>query len=367
MRVTNFLIGLLVTIVLSACSKEEVQLPERIRAVKTVVVAERASGQMRTFAGTVEPVDKSTLSFEVSGLVQSISVEAGDAVKQGEVLAVLDKQPFELNLESAKAALSQTRAQLEEKRAAFERERRIQEQDADATSAKAVEQARAAYESKREGVNYGQAQVVLAKRDLKNTELRAPVDGTISERHVEPHEEIHRGLAVLSVFVEGAMEVAVGVPENMIGGVYPDLLGEVQLPTRPDQPYLAVVTEVGSIATSANAFTVKARIRDVDDNVKPGMTAELTLAFSSEEIKASYLLPVQAIAPGAGADERFVYVFDSATSTVKKTQVATLGLVGDQIMVADGVGPGDIVVVAGVTFLRDGQTVKLMHPAQSES
>ena len=141
-------------LLLSACSKEETPIPERIRAVKTIVVAERASGQLRKFAGTVEPTDTSTLSFEVSGLIQTIDVKAGDSVGKGEVLAVLDKQPFKLNLESAKASLSQARAQLDEKHAGYERERRIQQQDPGATSEKAVEQARMGYESSRENVSY---------------------------------------------------------------------------------------------------------------------------------------------------------------------------------------------------------------------
>ncbi len=62
---------LLVALLLSACQKEVVEPAERIRAVKTILVADRASGQMRKFPGTVEPVDTSSISFEVTGLVQA--------------------------------------------------------------------------------------------------------------------------------------------------------------------------------------------------------------------------------------------------------------------------------------------------------
>ena len=66
------------------------------------------------------------------------------------------------------------------------------------------------------------------------------------------------------VFVEGAMEANVSIPENMIADVYLGLRGEVRL---ADTVYQAVVSEVGSAATSANAFPVKATIVDADEPI----------------------------------------------------------------------------------------------------
>ena len=357
---------LLVALLLSACQKEVIEPVKRIRAVKTILVADRASGQMRKFPGTVEPVDTSSISFEVTGLVQEVHIKVGDKFKQGEALAVLDKKPFELNVESARAALSRARAQFKEKKSAYDRERRIQAQDSGATTQKAVEQARAAYEGTQQNVNYSQAQLDLAKRDLEKTELRAPFDGVVSARHVEPFEEVSRGKPVFDVFVEGVLQVAVSIPENMIDDIYAGLRGEVRLSNRPDAVYHAVVSEVGSAATSANAFPVKANINDADKHVRPGMTAELTLLFSREEEgETAYLVPVQALVPGREKDDRHVFVFDSETSTVRKTVVQGKGIVGNQAIITNGIAPGDIIVVAGVPFLRDDQEVKLLNPSHA--
>lgn len=365
-RVSAHLVStLLVAALTSACEKEVVEPPERIRAVKTIVVAERASGQMRKFPGTVQPVDTSSISFEVSGLVHVIDVDRGDKVKEGEVLAVLDKKPFELNVESAKAALSRAQARLTEKKSGYDRERRIQSQDPGATTQKAIDQARAAYESTRQNVSYNQAQLDLAKRDLAKTELHSPFDGVVSARHIEPFEEVSRGKPVLNLFVEGAMEVAVGVPENMIGDVYAGLRGEVRLPNRPDDVYHAVVSKVGSAATSANAFPVEANIQNADVHVRPGMTAELALLFARDGEEAAYLVPLQSIAPGLPKAERYLYVFDPASSTVRKTIVEGTGMIGDQAIITAGIEPGDVIVVAGVPFLRDGQQVKLLSSTQA--
>ena len=361
---THFVSTLLVAALTSACEKEVVEPPERIRAVKTIVVAERASGQLRKFPGTVQPVDTSSISFEVTGLVHEIGVDRGDKVKEGEVLAVLDKKPFELNVESAKAALSRAQARLTEKKSGYDRERRIQSQDPGATTQKAVDQARAAYESTRQNVSYSRAQLDLANRDLAKTELRSPFDGVVSDRHIEPFEEVSRGKPVLDLFVEGAMEVAVGVPENMIGDVHVGLRGEVRLPNRPDDVYHAVVSKVGSAATSANAFPVEATIQNVDVHIRPGMTAELALLFARHGEEAAYLVPLQSMAPSLPTDERYLYVFDPGSSTVRKTIVKGRGVIGDQVIITAGIEPGDVIVVAGVPFLRDGQKVKLMGSTQ---
>lgn len=351
------------TFLISACGGETAQPVERVRAVKTILVADRASGQLRKFPGTLEPVDNSVLSFEVSGLVQAVNASAGDRFEEGQVLAVIDKQPFELNVESARAALARALAQLAEKETAYERELRIQAQDAGATTQRAVDQARAAYESVRQSVSLNRAQLDLARRDLRNAELRAPFDGVVSERRIEPFEEVRRGQPVFDLFVEGAMEAAVAIPENMIGGVYQGLKGEVRLPNR-DKVYQAAVSEIGSAATAGNAFPVKATITNADANLRPGMTAELTLLFALEdEGQSGYLVPVRALAPGQDPSDRHVYVYDASTSTVRKTEVQEAGLLGDQVIITSGIAPGDVVVVAGVPFLRDGQRVTLMNPA----
>jgi RND family efflux transporter MFP subunit len=362
----SFLSTLSGAFLLAACDREVVEPPERIRAVKTIVVAERASGQLRKFPGTVQPVDTSSISFEVTGLVEEIRVDRGDKVKSGEVLAVLDKKPFELNVESAAASLSRAQAQLEEKKSASERERRIQRADPGATTQKAVEQARAAYESTRQNVSYNRAQLDLARRDLENTELRSPFDGVVSARHVEPYEEVARGKPVLELFVAGAMEVAIRVPENMIKDVYLGLRGEMRLPNRPDDVYQAVVSRVGSVAVSANTFPVEANINDADEHVLPGVTAELSLLFAREQEAPAYLVPLPAVAPGSAEGARYyVYLFDRETSTVREAPVDITGMVGDQAIVTKGLAPGDIIVVAGVPFLRNGQEVKLMNPSQA--
>lgn len=358
---TNRLICLLLaSLLLGACTQEVAEPEERIRAVKTIVVADLASDQQRKFPGTVEPVTSSNLSFEVNGVIQAMQVDVGDRFKKGEVLASLDNKPFQIKLESARAALSRAGAQLKEKKSAYERELRIQTEDPGATTEKTVEQTRAAYDSQVQNVSYSRAQLGLAERDLINTELRAPFDGIVSARHFDPSEVADRGVHVLKVNTEDAMQVAVSVPEQMINKVYTGLKGQVFLSNRPDEPYEAVVSEVGSAATTANAFPVTAVISDADERVRPGMTAELRLVFADAEMQIAYLIPGAAFLPGIDKNDHHVYLFDAETSHVRKTAVQVRGIQGNHVIVTQGIAPGDVLVVAGVPFLSDGQEVKLL-------
>ena len=356
--VLTVLAGLLV-----GCAEEPPPLPERIRAVKTILVTERATGQARQFPGVIEPVDTSSISFEVSGVVQEVRVETGDAVNVGQVLATLDRKPFELSVASSKANLSRTQAQVEEAKSNYDRENRIYAQDPGATTKKAIEQARATYESKRQSVSYARAQLDLALRDLEKTTLLAPFEGVVATRDVEPFEEVIRGEPIFELFIEGAMQVAVQIPEDMIDDVYVGQPAQIRLPTLDDRVLHGAVTEVGSTAQGANAFPVKATIGASDSRIRPGITAELSVLLPRQFETIAYLVPVTALAPGEDDLNASLYVFDPATSTVNRIGVTNRGIIGDLVAVEGEIKPGDVVVVAGVSFLSDGQRVKLLEPS----
>ncbi|MBT8370492.1 MAG: biotin/lipoyl-binding protein, partial [Deltaproteobacteria bacterium] len=83
---------------LTAC-KEEVEIVEQVRTLKTITVSEMATKQIRKFSGIVNAVDSSNLSFEVGGNVKTVHVDIGDRVRKGQILAVLDKEPYRLDVD----------------------------------------------------------------------------------------------------------------------------------------------------------------------------------------------------------------------------------------------------------------------------
>ena len=87
------------------------------------------------------------------------------------------------------------------------------------------------------------------------------------------------------------------------------------------------------------------------------------LRLPQAQTAASYFVPLSAIAPGDGSGEGFVFVYDPASSTVRRTPVRSAGPLASNMVAVTGLNVGDIIATAGVNFLVDGQRVKLMEPA----
>lgn len=357
----NALLILSIYLVLFGCEEDAAPPIERIRAIKAITVTERASGINRKFPGSVEAVDKSSLSFEVSGNVKELRVKVGDTVKRGQVIATLDRRPFELNVQAAEAEVKRVQVDLNNRKKNFQRLEGISKVDTGAVSQRSLDQATAAYESAYNTLSYSKTQLNLATRDLEKTNLSTPFDAVIAVRHVEPFQEVARGQPIYDIFMEGAMEVVIDIPETIIGNIYLGLPAQIRFPKSPDRVYEGIISEVSSTAGTASTFPVKAVIKDTGGKIRPGMSAEVNLVLSSSDEETGFLIPYHAFVPADKETASSIFVFDPKTSTVRKTQVETQASVDNNIVVTKGVKPGDIVAIAGVSYLRDGQKVKLLE------
>ena len=348
---------LCIAVVLTAC-KEKEEIVEVIRAIKTVTVEEQAEEQIRKLSGIVAAVDSSGLSFEVGGLVKKVEVDIGDRVKTDQLLAVLDPEPYQLDVDAIQAELAKARDNVSKTKAEFQRQKRIFEQGAGAE--RYVEVSEYNYKAARSAVKYEIARLDQAKRNLRKTKLIAPYDGTIAWRDVEPNEEVRTGQKILEINATGEMEVELAVPESTIDRIQVDDRTTVTFPTLPDARVNGRITYIGSAAIKANAFPVKVLLLDPVREIKPGMTAEANLSIKDEEQEPGFLVPIQAILPSAEARQGYAFVYAADTSTVKKTPIRYSGIQKGLAIVNEGLAEGDVIAVAGVSFLADGLQVKLM-------
>lgn len=346
---------------LTACGEPPPPPAETVRAIRTITVSEPASGKMRRFSGVVEAADTSNIGFEVPGNVQAVKVAVGDRVTKGQVLAVLDERTYRLNVEAAEAGVANARVALEDARRDLQRLRRMAAQDSGAVAARSIEVAEAAYASARQDLSYGTSRLNLAERDLERTTLHAPFDGVIAERHVEPFEEVNRGQKLFVLHVEEVMEAAISIPESEIDQIYLGKAGEIRFPSIAGRVHTGIVSEIGTAAGTANAFPVRVTIDAENARIRPGITAEVTLLFGGDQGDESYLVPIGALSPGSGDSGNFVFVYDAESSSVRRTAIEDAGIRDSNVVVTGGLTAGDIIAVAGVSFLRDGQKVRLME------
>ncbi len=350
-------------VVINGCGKEE-KPEEVIRSIRWTKVAETSTKQVRMISGTTKPVDQTALSFAVGGTVEKVEVKLGEEVKKGQVLAELDRQPFVLGVRDAEAELSKAQAVVVERRANYERYVALYESN-NASKAE-LDEARASFDSAKSQVKAAEAQLGLARRDLRKTQLRAPFDGTISVKEIEPFVEVPVGRAVFGLDgEESGYEVSAAVPDSLLINLSLGDEADVVFPTLNNRRVRGVITELGSRSRTASTYPVTVQLQEQFPELRSGMSVEVAFEFipeseTGEPIVTGLAVPLAAILVEA-EKKQFVFIYDEKSSIVKKTQVKTLNLRENDVLVEPGtLKAGDIIATAGVQFLTDGQKVNLM-------
>jgi RND family efflux transporter MFP subunit len=332
---------------------------ERVRAIKPYHVVEPAGGDVRRYSGTIKASNTSALSFAVAGTVQTVAVKQGDRVTKGQVLATLDPKPFQLNVQAAKAEQATARAEVQNQKAELSRQRQLFDKGWVAKAA--MDNAQTAFESADEQLNLARSRLGLEERDLAKTKLRAPFDGVVAKRDIEPFVEVDQGKSIFQIDSKGAYEVELEIPDNLIGRLTVGAPVRIEARAVAGCGCTARVTEIGAVSGAANAVTVTAGILEGPANLLPGTAVEASIILSDNGGARGFMIPLVAVAPGDESAKGYVFKFDSDSGTVRKTPIHGEGNVnGNLIGATKGVSAGDIIAAAGVSFLRDGQRVKLM-------
>jgi RND family efflux transporter MFP subunit len=334
-------VGLSILIVLMSSCKDDRQDTEHIRPIKTITVKDAAAGKVRKFSGIVKATEYSRLSFEVGGMVQSVQVDIGDHVEKEQQLAVLDDEPYRLEVDAAQAELDKAIANEVNTKAEYERQQRVFEQGAGTQNK--LDQAKYDYDAALSSHAYNVSQLKLA--------------------NVEPHEEIQAGRQVFDIDAVGEMEVVLAVPETNISQIHTDTAATLTFPTLPGISVKGNITEIGSAAIKANAFPVKIALMNPPAAINPGMTAEASLILFKEGQSTGFLVPLQSLVPSEKLGHGYVFVYEPATSIVKKTPVRIRSGWSEKNMmvIEEGLAAGDIIATAGVSYLIDGMKVKLLE------
>jgi multidrug efflux system membrane fusion protein len=349
------------------CSEEAPPPELPARAIQWLRVADSAADEQRVLSGVVTAISETRLAFEVGGSVKTVEVNLGDAVTQEQVLARLDPEPFDLAVDGARSELDQQQALLASSRADYERTKKLYESKV--SSRQELDRATALSQSRASSVAAAKTRLERAQRDRRRSVLVAPFAGSISLRQIDPAMEVAGGQVVFEMDrADSGLRVEVQMPETLIDRVKQGDPVEVGFPSVRDagataRRFAATVHEVGTRAGVGNAFPVHVDLTERPPGVRPGMTAEVFFALPHEAEgvvrSEAILIPLDAALPEL--DDRFsVFVFDAATSTVQKRPIRTAGTRENQIAVVEGLTAGDVIATAGVSFLSDGQAVKLL-------
>lgn len=265
-----------------------------------------------TATGTIEAVKTVTVGTQVSGIINKLFVDYNSVVKKGQVIAELDKQNLQSQLNSAKAQLSQAQANLLSaqsdlayKKANYQRNKTLYNKGL--ISANDYEQSRLSWQTanatvaeRRDAVAAAREEVSRAQTNLSYAVITSPIDGVVISKSVEEGQTVAASYSTPELFTIAKdlkdMRVIANVDEADIGGVKVGQRVTFTVDAYPNDTFEGAVTQVRQEATTTNnvvTYEVVISAPNQDLKLKPGLTANVNIY--TEEIKNVLSVPSKAL------------------------------------------------------------------------
>jgi membrane fusion protein (multidrug efflux system) len=314
-------------------------------AVTTINAVEEQWPETLTAIGSVAAVQGVTVSADLPGTVERIGFEAGQTVREGEVLALLDTRQEQAQLAAAEAQRDLAKVN-------FERMQGLLNENV---------VSRAEYDRAIADQRQSDARVGEIKATIERKTIRAPFSGVLGIRRVNLGQYLSAGDALVTLQSLNPIYVDFGVPQQSIARLRAGRAVRVTLPSMPGVEFGGRITAIDSVVDeSTRNVQAQATLSNPGGKLHPGMfvQAEVVLGATSTIVS----LPASAISYAPYGNSVFV-VADLQDPSGKKyrgvrQQFVKLGAArGDQIAIVSGLKAGDEVVTSGVFKLRNGAAV----------
>ncbi len=348
-------VGILgIAALLAGCKGEAAVQEKQARPVKVAIVAAAPQGRSLSYSGVVRPRIESAVGFRVAGKIVERSVNVGDRVAADQVVARLDETDLKLAENSAKAAVASARSRRDVANDNLER--------AKVLLPKAII-SQAAYDTRRNELDAAVAALDSADAQLRQavnavgyTTLKADKAGIVTAVTGEPGQVVGAGQTVITLADAGETEIAVGVPEQDASRLTLGQEAKIALWAGPRMSLEGRIREIAGQADAASrTYAVRIAVNTPPQTMRLGMTASVALRIDEEA--TPLVIPVTSLFESGGGPA--VFVVDQESKAVRQTAVTLGGIADDGVRIASGLRVGDMVVTAGVQFLRDGMRVKL--------
>ncbi len=357
----------------------------------------RAQKVQRTveFVGTLHANEEVTVSSEVDGRIASIATDLGDRVHQADVLARIQDTEFRLAAEQTEGSLNETlarlglekvpppnfditksslvikaKAELDNAQVNLKRMKTLyddevlsaQEYDTAETRAKT---ALASYKNSLEEAKalvanaYSrEAQLAVARKKLRDTVIQAPLAGSISKRFISPGEYVKVGTQLFTIVQDHPLKLRGMIPERFSPEISIGQTVDVRVDAFAEKVFKGNLARISpSAEVSSRSFLVEGLVNNPERALKPGFFAKASILTHTDP--SALTVPQQALVTFAGMTKVFVVENEVARERVVKTGVR----VGtNEVEIAAGLKPGELIVISGLTRLNDGTAVRVTGP-----
>jgi RND family efflux transporter MFP subunit len=374
--------------------KGAVKQPPAPVAVQAAPAQRTAITRKVEFVGTLAGIDQVTLASEVDGTVQRVYADLGDAIVKGQTLLTIVPDEFRFRQEQAKADADQTAARLgiapDAEGADIDRTSLVRKAQADYANAKTdYERRKGLVEKKliarkelddaearllvaeanvaaaREEANTQlatlrgkRAQAALAAKKVRDTELRAPISGSVEAKLVSAGEYVKTGAPLFRLVNDRPVKMIGEVPEYYASLVRRGQAVELSVDGQPGRIFRGTLSRVSPSSNVANrAVQVEVLFPNAGRELKPGFFGKGAVLLRVDPDGVT--VPKEALVTFAGVDKLFV--IEGGKAVERRVKLGED--LGGRIEITDGVKAGEPVAVTNTGKLFTGAPVTLPPPA----
>ncbi|MBD3289882.1 efflux RND transporter periplasmic adaptor subunit [candidate division KSB1 bacterium] len=333
------LITALVLVIGCGAGDNEGQREEAIY-VKTAPVKKEMISIPVVTSGRLSTQAEMKLSFKTGGILETLNADEGQMARQGQTLAALNLAEIEAKVKQAESAYQKAVRDLERVQRLFADSVATLEQRQDAET----------------GVDIAEANLKVAKFNLRHSKIIAPSTGRILKRFVEKNELVSAGMPV---FLFGSTEndwvIRVGVTDRDIMRVHIGDSATVKMDAYPARQFGAIVSEIAEFADPrSGTFEIELRLDPGELELKSGFNAQVTIFPSARQ--AMTIVPIEALVEG-DRNTGFVFTLNESKDTAEKIKVRIDRIFDGTIGVSKGLESVSEVVTEGASYLTDGSKV----------
>lgn len=316
--------------------------------------------------GNIQSLNEVDVYPKVPGkIIETLLIEKGDYVEEGTLLATLEDNVIEVQLEEAKAALESARANLRQVEANLEvikkdrlRLRNLYKEKA--VSKQRLDHMEAKYKATKEAKKLAEAQIKRADAALRQMEILydehkvyAPISGYIIARYMDRGARSTVAMPIVRISSEEGLKVVTVVTEKDFPYIKKKMKTEITVDAYPDKVFEGEVSIVTpSIDPATRTSEIEIHIQDNDRVLKPGMFAHLKLYLGQ---KSSVVVPRDTLNKFPGTGSYFVFVIEDGKAVLKNIQTGISQR--NNVEVTDGLKVGEKIVIKGQNRLKHGTDV----------
>jgi RND family efflux transporter MFP subunit len=320
---------------------------QAVRPAKLFKVTAQQTTVSHEFVGRLDAAQTLDVSFEVAGELMQLPVREGQAVAKGALVAALDPTNFQLAVREAEVQLRLATQDLQRKETLI-RDRGISES--------VVDEARAQFE-------LSQVRLSQAQKSLADSRIDAPFDAFVARRYVDNRTKVRVGDRIARLSDLNELKVVASIREQLVATVTPErvLALTARFDFLPDRQFPLTFRErSGEANPVAQTYEVTfTMVRPTDVNLLPGMTAQVRVDLKAGDNDEGIVIPTTALQSDSDG-QFFVWVYDPASSLVKRRAVTVTAPREQGIGIASGLADSELVVAAGASQLQDGMQVQML-------